>query len=690
MCQTHSAFCDFRRHNDVVELALRNFRSDPAALDYQFHCVFHYSCCLMSFDFLRRIIFPALFVIALFSGAPQSIAVSQSADSATAPVVKKIEPPNWWIGLTPDLVVLVYGQRLQATRVACNLPDVLVEHTEATQGGDYLFVWLKFGPGLRSGTIVCHLTTPVGDASFELPVSNREPTAQRFHGLNSDDVLYLIMPDRFANGDPTNDEPAEFPGSHNRAKPRSWHGGDLRGIREHIDYLKELGVTALWITPVVKNGAEQDYHGYSAVDLYAVDPHLGTLDDYKELASALRQHRMKLFFDAVPNHVGPGHPWVTKPPLPDWFHGSGQNHLDTFAPFKNSFYGQSNSTSVSNDPFEVLADPHATSAMRRNITDGWFFGALPDLNTENPVVAKYLLQNSIWWIESAGLDGFRVDTFPYVSRTFWEHWHTGLRRIYPNLTTIGEVFHPDPTVTSFFLGGRREWDGIDSGLSTVFDFPLYFTIRHILLSDTPAGRIADILRQDALYPHPDWLVPFFANHDVPRFSSEAGSSPEKLLCAFGLILTLRGIPQLYYGDEIAMQGAGDPDNRRDFPGGWAGDPQNAFTDEGRTSEQQRIFSAVQNLLQLRRRHLALRTGKLFHVFSDSDSYVFGRQTDDERLLVVFNNGSKSRTLTIPAANTPLADVLRTTTLYGNATGESSGTQVKITAPPESVSILSLD
>ncbi len=591
----------------------------------------------MSLNLLRV---STLLIAVLLFASPPSRGVPQSAGAAAAPVITKVEPPNWWAKLTPDLMVLLSGHGLQATKVGCNLPEVVVEHTEATHGGDYLFVWLEFGPHLRSGTVVCRLTTLNGDVSFELPISNREPTAQRFHGLNSDDVLYLIMPDRFANGDPTNDEPAEFPGSHDRSKPRSWHGGDLRGIREHIDYLKKLGVTALWLTPVVKNGAEQDYHGYGAVDLYAVDPHLGALDNYKELASALRQQHMKLFFDAVPNHVGPRHPWVVKPPLPDWFHGTRQNHLDTLAPVKNSFYGKTTSAGVSNDLFETLADPHATPAMRRNITDGWFFGILPDLNTENPVVAKYLLQNSIWWIESAGLDGLRVDTFPYVSRAFWEKWHAGLRRIYPNLTTIGEVFHPEPTVTSFFVGGRKEWDGIDTGLSTVFDFPLYFTIRDVLLRGAPAGRIANILRQDQLYLHPNWLVPFFANHDVPRLSSEPGSSPEKLLCAYGLILTLRGIPQLYYGDEIAMLGGDDPDNRRDFPGGWPGDPQNAFTEEGRTPEQQKIFAGVQNLLQLRRRHSALRVGKLFDVFSDDELYAFVRQTDDERLLVIFNNGGQ--------------------------------------------------
>lgn len=631
-----------------------------------------------------------LFVELLFANS--AFATPQAAPSETAPVVTKVEPPNWWVGLTPDLMVLVSGHGLQATKVACNLPEVVVGRTQATQGGEYLFVWLKFAPQLRSGTVVCRATTPAGEVAFELPLAARQPTAQRFHGLSSDDVIYLIMPDRFANGDPTNDEPAEFPASRDRTKPRAWHGGDFRGIREHIAYLKDLGVTTLWLTPVVKNGAVQDYHGYGAVDLYAVDPHLGSLEDYKGLAADLRKQRMKLFFDAVPNHVGANHHWVAKPPLPDWFHGTADKHLDSNSSIKKSFYGVGNGAElpIKNDPFEALADPHATPKMRQNLTDGWFFGILPDLNTDNPVVVKYLLQNSIWWVESAGLDGLRVDTFPYVSRSFWQQWHTGLRRIYPNLTTIGEVFHPDPVVTSFFAGGKKDWDGIDTGLSTVFDFPLFFAMREVLLRAAPAGSIANVLRQDELYPHPEWLVPFFANHDVPRLISEPGSSPEKVLSAFALTLTLRGIPELYYGDEIGMAGGGDPDNRHDFPGGWPGDTRNAFTEEGRSIEQQRIFAAVQRLLRLRREHPALRTGKLLHMFSDDASYVFLRQTDDERLLIVFNNEKAQRILTIPQDHTPAENIQRVHALYGEAFATADGKRLRITAPAQSVSIFSLD
>jgi len=328
--------------------------------------------------------------------------------------------------------------------------------------------------------------------------------------------------------------------------------------------------------------------------------------------------------------------------------------------------------------------------MKRNLTEGWFFGVLPDMNTENPLVEEYLLQNSIWWAESSGLDGFRVDTFPYVGRKFWAFWHVGLRRLYPNLTTIGEVFHPDPSVTSFFQGGVRRYDGIDSGLSTVFDFPMYFTLRDVLLRNAPAGRIADVLRQDALYPRPDLLVPFFANHDAPRFASAEGSSAAKLKLAFGLTLTLRGIPEIYYGDEIGMPGGGDPDNRRDFPGGWIGDANDAFTNAGRTREQQEIFSNVQELLRIRREHEALRGGKLWHLASDETGYVFVRESEEEQIVVTFNNAGATRELRIPLNGTPLQKAEGLSLLLGAAKVEFSGSELQISMPAQSLSIFAVN
>lgn len=635
-----------------------------------------------------------LSAVAVFFAFCSSTLSGQTEPSQTAnahePVVTKVEPPSWWINLTPELMLLLSGHNLEATHVVCNLPSVLVERTQATAAGDYLFVWLKIGPETKSGTAVCRVTTPTATTSFELPLATRAMKLGKFQGLAQEDVIYLIMPDRFANGDPTNDAPVEDPGTHDRSNPRAYHGGDLRGIRDHLLYLKDLGVTTLWLTPILKNGAAQDYHGYGAVDLFAVDPHLGTIQEYQNLVSEAHKQGMKIFFDLVPNHVGPKHPWVAEPPLPDWFHGAHQHHTSSSEGISGTFYGKTDKPAITNDPFETLVDPHAPPRLSRNLTDGWFFNVLPDLNTENPTVAEYLLQNSIWWAETSGLDGYRLDTFPYVSRKFWSTWHAGLHRIYPYLTTIGEVFHPDPSVTSFFAGGQKRFDGIDSGLNTLFDFPMFFALRDVLLRDAPTGHIADVLRHDSMYVHPDSLVTFFANHDVPRLASAEGASPAKLKLAFGLTLTLRGIPELYYGDEIGMPGGGDPDNRRDFPGGWPDDPKNAFTSEGRTAEQQELFTYAQTLLQLRREHPALQNGKLWHLFSDESAYVFLRQTEEERVLVAFNNSAEPRALRIPLNDTPAKGVAGFTRVLGQAKAEVFKGEARIAVPARSISILLLD
>lgn len=635
--------------------------------------------------FFKFKIVGALVFLLTWSSAALCAPPQQNPPASTVKVTK-VEPPNWWLRYTPEVMLLLSGQDLEATHVSCNLPTLDVSRTQATAGGNYLFVWLKIGRDTKPGTAVCRITAPKGTTSFELPLSARAPTLGRFQGLAADDVIYLIMPDRFANGDPTNDQPAEAPGKYDRAKPRAYHGGDLRGTQNHLPYLKELGVTTLWVTPVVKNGSAQDYHGYGAVDLYAIDPHLGTLKDYQDLVSAAHKMGMKILFDAVPNHVGPSNPWVANPPLPDWFHGTKQHHLDSFSPLKGTFYGNPPGEKPQNDPFESLVDPHAPAWMKQNLTDGWFFGVLPDMNTENPIVEEYLLQNSEWWAEISGLDGYRLDTFPYVGRKFWAYWHAGLRRLYPNLTTIGEVFHPDPTVASFFVGGVRRYDGVDTGLSTVFDFPMYFTLRDVLLKNAPVGRIAEVLRHDALYAHPELLVPFFANHDVPRFASAQGSSPAKLKLAFGLTLTLRGIPELYYGDEIGMPGGGDPDNRRDFPGGWIGDANDAFTQAGRTREQQEIFSYVQELLRVRREHAALCGGQLWHLASDESSYIFLRQSEEESVVVAFHNGDKPKELSVPLRGTPIQNVTATSLLFGGARAEVAGSDLHISMPAQSLSI----
>jgi len=654
----------------------------------------------LGFYCYRKFSLPLLVLCCALILSPSVSATTQNPAQekvGNEPSITKVEPPSWWIGLTPEVMLLLSGHNLQANEVACNLPTVTVTHTQSSAAGTYLFVWLRVATDTRSGTAVCRVTTSAGKTSFELPLASRSPTAGKFHGLSRADVIYLIMPDRFVNGDPTNDQPPGAPASYDRANPRAYHGGDLRGIREHLPYLKDLGVTTLWLTPILKNRAPQDYHGYGAVDLYAVDPHLGTINEYQQLVAAAHQQEMKILFDAVINHVGPNHPWVKNPPLPDWFHGTPAQHTNSATPLDGSFYGKSNQTST-NESFEALVDPHAPARFSKNLTEGWFVNVLPDLNTENPVVAQYLLQNSIWWAETSGLDGYRLDTFPYVPRKFWAAWHLALRRLYPNLTTIGEVFHPDPSVTSFFMGGQKRYDGIDSAVTTIFDFPLYFTLRDVLLDRASAGKIPEILRHDSLYNRPDSLITFFGNHDVTRFPSATavtgGHSQDEglktLQLAYGLTLTLRGIPQLYYGDEIGMPGGPDPDNRRDFPGGWSDDSKNAFMADGRTPQQQKIFSYVQTLLRLRREHPVLARGRLWHLASDDSSYVFERDSEEEKLIVAFNNSKESRQLKIPIKDTPVQDAAGLTTLLGEAHGKIADNQLDLAMPPQSLTIFLVD
>jgi glycosidase len=318
--------------------------------------------------------------------------------------------------------------------------------------------------------------------------------------------------------------------------------------------------------------------------------------------------------------------------------------------------------------------------------DGWFFNVLPDLNQNNPDMARYLIQNTLWWAEEGGLDGFRLDTFPYVPRTFWAEFHKTVFQVYPKSDSVGEAFNADPTITSFFVGGQPRYDGIDSGVSTVFDFPFFFTLRDVLLHDKPAEQLEDVFRNDWLYPHPEMLVTFIGNHDTARFMGEPGATKEKLKAAFALLLTMRGVPQIYSGDEIAMLGGGDPDNRRDFPGGFPGDPRNAFTAAGRTPDEQEVFSYLQNLLHLRRDHAALRTGKQWALASGKSSLIYARTAGSDRLLMIFNNSDNREHFHLALANTPLSSAREIHALTGETVSLTGNGEVDAGVSPRSVAI----
>ena len=580
-----------------------------------------------------------------------------AAVAQTTPTITKIDPPSWFAQL-PSPMLLIEGTGLAHATFTVSDPAVTVTRTQTSPNGHWAILFLDTHTAAPEN-LTLTARTPAGTAQAPYVLAPRRVQAPA--GFSSADVLYLILPDRFADGDPATNTIAGSPGI-DRQNPHAYHGGDLQGIIDHLDYLQGLGVTALWLTPVLKNDPKtRDYHGYGATDLYAVDPRLGSLATYQRLAAELHRRHMKLVFDDVPNHIGQGHPWVADPPLPDWFHGTAARHLD------NQY------------AFPPITDPHAAPAAAHDALDGWFVNVLPDLNQQNPIVAQYLTQNMIWWIEQAGIDGLRIDTFPYVQRTFWQQYLTTLTTLYPRLTSIAEVTTGDPTVNAFFAGGRTLAGpdapaGADTHVSTPFDYPLYYSLLDVLVQGKPMSQLEETLRQDWLYPHPEALVPFLSNHDQKRFLSHPAATPALLRLGFGLLMTLRGMPELYAGDEILMQGGEDPDNRRDFPGGFPGDPANAFTAAGRTPAQASMHDWLAALGALRAHTTALETGTQQTVLAGKSTFAYVRSASTAgacatsgSVLIALNRDPGEATLQIPVDGTALAGCTRLQPTLGDAT-----------------------
>jgi len=568
------------------------------------------------------------------------------------PSITKVDPPSWWAGHTINPVrLLVRGTNLRGASVSSLNPEMRASRVSFNEKGTYLFVDVEISPSLRPGRYPLIVASPGGSAMIPFGIESPLDPRSNFQGITTDDVIYLIMIDRFADGNSSNDAPAGSPREANDPQnARAFHGGDLRGVINQLSYLKDLGITAIWLTPWYDNwnGVNRCgkpwcpntyYHGYHPIDYYAVEDHFGDLATLRELVQKAHSLGLKIIQDQVANHVGSQHPWINDPPLPQWFHGTLAHHQ--LNKFRNS----------------ALLSPHSNQRDVRNTLDGWFSDDLPDMNQDEPEVARYEVQNALWWVGVTGIDGIRQDTIQYMPRHFIRDWCDALHRQYPKLWTVGEVFERDAAQTAFFIGGHKGWDGIDTKLDSVFDFSLWNMSVLVFTNKEPVWKLSNQLKYDALYPDPSRLTVLENNHDTTRFLSLEGATIAGAMMHTAFILSVRGIPQLYSGEEIAMEGGEDPDNRRDFPS-------SAFTAEGRSAKQREMFDWTRSWIRLRRENEAVRSGKLIDLFADDETYVFARQLDTETVIIALNRDKQSKQVTIPVG-------LRDGTTLKSVIGEGS-------------------
>ena len=603
-----------------------------------------------------------------------------------SPAVLKVEPPNWWVGHSINPVrVLIRGRNLTGARVEAVGPGIRTGLVRINERGTYLFVDVTIDPQARPGGRALRITTAKGmtDAPFE--ISAPLARAGRFQGFSPDDVMYLIMIDRFSDGDPANNDPPQSRGLYDRSHKFRYHGGDLQGIINHLPYLKNLGVTAIWLTPWYDNvnhldtieqkegGPTTGFHGYGAIDFYGVEEHFGTLQKLRELVDEAHRQGIKVIQDEVANHTGPYHPWVDDSPTPTWYNGTRDSHL------KNVFQTW------------ALHDPRPEPQIKRETMEGWFLDFLPDLNQTDEETARYEIQNTLWWIGMTGLDGIREDTWQYVPNSFWRDWMAAIKREYPSFRVFGEVKDGDVVHTSFFQGGRTRFDGVDTGLDSLLDFPLFYAARHAFAEGQDLKQVPQMLARDYLYTNPDLLVTLAGGHDDARFMSEKGATTRGLMLAHAFLLTTRGVPQLYYGDELAMTGPDEPTTRADFPGGFPGDARNAFTEAGRTPEENAVFNFIGWMIHLRRELEPLRRGTLETLYVSEQQYAYARNTRRESVIVIFNNDTRPATVEFEVGpNVNMPDGATLLDRLGAAKDfKLAGRRLRVEMPARNVRLLTL-
>jgi glycosidase len=615
-----------------------------------------------------------LFISILFGATP--IFAQKKTTGEPSPVIR-IDPPDWWIDMKNDsLQLCVYGKNISSYTVSTEYAGFNIRKINKVENPNYLFIDIVMDQAvIKAGKAALHFTEGKHSFTYEYRLDKRDRSAGRIQGYGSSDFVYLVMPDRFANGDPDNDRVTGLKDQTiNRDSMFYRHGGDLKGVIDHLGYIKELGATAVWLTPIQENDQPRaSYHGYAFTDHYKVDPRLGDNELYQTYVKEAHSKGLKVIQDMVYNHVGSDHWFIKDLPMHDWIH-----QFDTFT--------QTNYRAT------ALIDPYASDFDKNKMSNGWFVKSMPDLNQQNPFLARYLIQNSLWWIETTGIDGFRIDTYTYSDLTFMSDLMARILYEYPRFNAVGELWDHCVAIEAYFMQHPKIAGAPDTHLPGLIDFQLYDAVNEAL--NKPMGwteglsRIYYTLVQDVLYSDPSRNLTFLDNHDLSRFYSVIGEDIRKYKMGIAFLLTTRGTPSLYYGTEILMKNFADPDGkvRADFPGGWKGDKADKFTKQGRTDKENEAFDFVKKLADYRKENEVLQTGKLTQFVPENDTYVYFRSNEKKTVMVIMHYSDKPRTMHMSR----FAEKLNGFGSYKDVlTDQSSNLSAEMTLQPYEVKVLEL-
>ena len=610
----------------------------------------------------------ALFVFLLF--------LSASA-FAQIPALERVEPMFWWVGMkNPKLQLIVHGDKIAERAVKLNYPGVKLTQVHKVENPNYLFLDLDISAAAKPGAFTIYfIKTGAANLQYKYELKQRDHSPNRAQGVTDKDLIYLIMPDRFSNGDPSNDSiPGMAEMKVDRSQMYARHGGDIQGVMNHLDYLKDLGVTTVWLTPEITNDMPHaSYHGYAVTDHYYVDPRFGTNALYKAFVDKCHAMGLKVIKDLVHNHSGINDYFIKDMPMKSWVH--------QWPKYTNSNFRDA-----------AVMDPHASAMDKKIMLDGWFDHSMADMNENNPYVQNYLTQNHIWWVEYAGVDGFRLDTYPYNDAEYMADWARKVKAEFPHLSIYGETLVWSVANQAFFTQGNTVNRGFNTELPGVVDSQVKDALAEALNGKEGwtdgVNRLYLVLAQDFLYQDPNRNVVFLDNHDMSRFYSVVGEDFNKYKAGMALLLTTRGIPQMYYGDEILMKGNDNPDGlvRSDFPGGWAGDKANKFTNEGRTDSERIAFNYVRALANYRKQTPALQTGKLMQYIPEKGIYVYFRYDAAKTIMIIYNGETKEQTLTTDRFNERIAGFTRATNVISH---ENIANIQSITIPGKTTLVLEL-